>query len=370
MKQKNKITLVVSSLSGGGAEGVCINIANKFAECGWVVDLVVQNLSNESFLSRVSSKVNLVVLNVNHTRYSSISLLNYVRKSKINKVMVFSHELAVIFVIIRILFRLKINIISRNISILSIKIKKLEFQSFWTSNIVRPLIKHFYHKVDHVINQCQSMQDDLISLFPKLNHNSSVIYNPLSNHIADYVKNNNLTKIEKKNYLLCVGRLEEVKAIHYAIEGFASIASEFPKLRLKIVGQGSLEQKLKKKAIECLVEDRVDFEGFQENIVPYYLYAKATIQTSDYEGYPNVLIESIAMNTPVVAFNCPGGTHEIIQDGLNGYLAKHQNLDDLKKKLSMILLNKFAYKDLKNSINKNNTHEVFKRYEKLIISLN
>ena len=36
----------------------------------------------------------------------------------------------------------------------------------------------------------------------------------------------------------------------------------------------------------------------------------------------------------------------------------------------MILLNKFAYKDLKNSINKNNTHEVFKRYEKLIISLN
>ena len=202
MKQKNKITLVVSSLSGGGAEGVCINIANKFAECGWVVDLVVQNLSNESFLSRVSSKVNLVVLNVNHTRYSSISLLNYVRKSKINTVMVFSHELAVIFVIIRILFRLKINIISRNISILSNKIKKLEFQSFWTSNIVRPLIKHFYHKVDHVINQCQSMQDDLISLFPKLNHNSSVIYNPLSNHIADYVKNNNLTKIEKKKLFI------------------------------------------------------------------------------------------------------------------------------------------------------------------------
>ena len=370
MRLKNKITLVISSLGAGGAEGVCITIANKFVESGWKVDLIVLNLINESFLNRLSKDVKLVLLNVNHSRYSIIQLIKYIYKNKISTVLVFNHELAVILVIIRILFRFKLKIISRNISVLSIKIKKLKLQNFWTKYIVRPLIKYFYQKIDHVINQCHSMRDDLIAMYPQLINNSSVIHNPISVHIIDYVNKNDLTKIKKKDYLLCVGRLEEVKAFHYAIEGFASIADEFPNLRLKIVGEGILNQKLRQKAIDCNVSDKVDFEGFQKNIIPYYLYAKATIQTSHYEGYPNVLIESIAMNTPVVAFDCPGGTSEIIRDNFNGYLVKHKSLNDLKKKLSKILLNKFNDRDLKNSVKKNYTHDVFRHYKKLIISFN
>ena len=133
--------------------------------------------------------------------------------------------------------------------------------------------------------------------------------------------------------------------------------------------KGNLEKELKQKALDLNVSNRVDFEGFQKDIIPYYLYAKGTVLTSMYEGYPNVLIESIAMNTPVVAFDAPGGTNEIIQDGLNGYLAKYQNIEDLKIKLSALLKNKFSDKDLKNSVNKNQIKEVFKQYEKLINSL-
>ena len=59
-------------------------------------------------------------------------------------------------------------------------------------------------------------------------------------------------------------RLEEVKAYHFAIESFAGIADRFPTLRLKFVGQGSLENKLKKEAVDLAVSDRVDFEGFQK----------------------------------------------------------------------------------------------------------
>jgi glycosyltransferase involved in cell wall biosynthesis len=230
--------------------------------------------------------------------------------------------------------------------------------------VVGPLIKFFYGKIDHVVNQCSGMHEDLIKIFPQLREKSSVIYNPISNHIIDFANKHDLTQIEKKDYLLCVGRLEEVKAFHYAIESFAGIADNFPNLRLKIVGQGSLEQELKQKAIDYCVE--VDFEGFQKNIIPYYLYAKATILTSLYEGYPNVLIESIAMNTPVVAFNCQSGPNEIIQDGLNGYLVKYKSVDDLKKKLSALLFNQFSYKDLRNSIEKNQIENVLKYYEKLI----
>ena len=304
MKLKSKITFLISSLGGGGAEKVCVSIANKFAENGWKVDLVVLNLKEKTYLSDISSSINLVVLDVNHMRYSGISLAKYIFKNKTNLFLVFNHELAVILAIIRILLRFKIVIISRNISVLSIKIKQLENQSFFKRSIVKSLIKYFYNKIDFVINQSQGMHNDLISVFPNLLTNSCVIYNPISSQIADYANKFDLTKIEK-NYLLCVGRLEQVKGFEFAIEGFAGISKKFPNLRLKIVGHGKFKHELKK-AIEYEVSDKIDFEGFKKDIIQYYLYAKATILTSMYEGYPNVLIESIAMNTPVVAFKCPG----------------------------------------------------------------
>lgn len=368
MIKSKKITFAISSLSGGGAENICVNIANYFASTGWKVDLVVLNLINEAYLDRVSKKINLIVLNVNHARNSFIPLSKYLIKNQTSLVFVFNHELAVILVILRIFMRFNIKIISRNISVLSMKIKQFETSGYWGKYVVCALIKYFYNKLDHVVNQCHNMRNDLILLFPNLSQNSSVIYNPLSSHIESYSKTNDLTKIIKKNYLLCVGRLEKVKAFHKAIEGFAGIVDEFPDLRLKIVGQGSLEGELKKKAIDCFVGDKVDFEGFQKNIIPYYLYAKATIITSIYEGYPNVLVESIAMNTPVVAFDCPGGTKEIIKDNINGHLVNDQDINDLKKKISISLKKKYNIEDLKNSIQNNQIDDVLKKYEKLINS--
>ncbi|MDC0240406.1 glycosyltransferase [Candidatus Pelagibacter sp.] len=360
---------MISSLSGGGAENICVSLANSFAKNGWNVDLVILNLYNEAYLNRLSDNVNLVVLNVDHARYSFIPLLKYIYNNKIKIALVFNYELTVILVIMRFLFKFKMKIISRNINTFSIKIKEFRQKNIWTNYLVRPLIKHFYHKTDHVVNQCEAMRDDLISEFPKLQHNSSTIYNPLPMHISDYAKNYDFKKIKKENYLLCVGRLEKQKAFHFAIEAFAGIAKKFPDLRLKIVGKGSLEQDLKQKVIDNCIENRVDFEGFQKNIIPYYLQARGTVLTSLYEGYPNVLIESIAMNTPVVAFDCSSGPNEIIKDGLNGYLVKYQNVDDLKKKLSSLLLNHFDYRDLRISIQKNQIDNIFKKYEYLINSI-
>ena len=125
---------------------------------------------------------------------------------------------------------------------------------------------------------------------------------------------------------------------------------------------------LRQKAIDFGVSSRVDFEGFHKDIIPYYLHAKATLLTSIYEGYPNVLIESIAMNTPVVSFDCPGGSSEIIKNGVNGYLVKHLDINDFEKKISNLLQTKFNYEDLRTSIEKNEINRVFKQYENLINS--
>ena len=364
-----KIVLLTSSIAGGGSESVCISIANSFADSGWQVDLIVLNLNNEVYLNSISDKINLVVLNKKHARYCGLALLKYIYNNKPKKFLVFNYELTVILLILRFLLKLEIKIISRNTNTLSIKIKEFSKENFWSKIIVANLIKYIYQKADHVINQCHAMRNDLIKLYPKLDQNSSVIYNPLPNHVEVYLKNNDIRLIKKKNYILCVGRLEKQKAFHYAIEAFSRISKNFSNLRLKIIGQGNLEKELKQIALDFNVASKVDFEGFQKDTIKYYLFAKATVLTSLYEGYPNVLIESIAMNTPVVSFDCKSGPNEIIQNGYNGYLAKHHDVDDLTNKISYLLLNKLNDKDLKNSINQNQGKIVFKQYESLVYSI-
>ena len=364
------ISLLISSLAGGGSEAVCVSIANCLVNKGWKVDLVILNLNNELYLDNLSNKVSLIVLNKKNSRYSIFSLLKYIYKERPTKFLIFNYELTVIINILRLLFKIKIKIISRNSNTLTLKIRQFQDKGFWSKNIVLPLIKHFYHRTDHIVNQCYAMREDLINMYPKLKKNSSVIYNPIPIHVQKYVNKYDLSKIKKNDYILCVGRLEKQKAFNYAIEAFAGIKDKYPKLRLKIVGYGSMLRELKQKTIDFNIERRVDFEGFQKDIVPYYLHAKGTILSSLYEGYPNVLIESIAMNTPVVAFDCPSGPREIIQNGLNGYLVKYKDVNDLKNNILKLMDNKFNYENLKDSLKKNQIKYVIKNYEDLINKYN
>ncbi len=366
MSSYKQITFLISTLSGGGAEGVCVGIANSFVENGWKVDLVVLNLKNEAYLNRLSDKVNLVVLGVNHARFSGFYLLKYIIKNNIKSVLVFNYELSVVLVILRIIFRLKIKVISRNISTFSAKMIQFYQLSLWDRFVVAPLIKFFYHRVDYLVNQSNGMRDDIISIYSQLSKKTRVIFNPIPSQLIDYANQNDLSQIKKENYLLCIGRLEKIKGFHHAIKAFAGIVEKYPYLRLKVVGKGSEESKLKQLAIDYSVADKVDFEGFKKEIIPYYLKARVTILPSLYEGYPNVLIESISMNTPVIAFDCPSGPNEIIIDGRNGYLVKNQDVDDLRKKMLNFPYDKFIYRDLVDSIKKNHIQKVFKQYEDLI----
>ena len=369
MNVDKKIILLSSSLAGGGSEGVCVNIANNLALRGWQVDLLVLNLNKEVYLNRLSEDVNIINLNIRHSRYSGLALLNYIFKNKPKALIVFSYELSVMLVILKNIFKLKVKIISRNVSTLSIRIDQLKQKNFWSRYFVGPLIKFFYQKVDHVVNQCYAMREDLVREYPHLSKKTSVIFNPISIQISDYVKLHDLSLVKKKNYILCVGRLEKVKAFNYAIEAFAEIADRFPNLRLKIVGEGSLERALKKKANELSVLNRIDFEGFQKNIIPFYLNAQATVLTSLYEGYPNTLIESIALGTPVIAFNCKSGPKEIIQNNINGFLVRHLDVKDLEDKMINILNNNFDRKKIILTANNNQIEHVSKLYEKLIKSI-
>lgn len=116
-----KITFLITSLNGGGAQGVCVNIVNGLIERGWNVTLIVLHLNKSVFHSRLDKRVNLVILGVNNVRYAFSPLRNFYKNNKIDKILIFNYELTVLSVLIRYTLQNKFKIIARNINTLSFK---------------------------------------------------------------------------------------------------------------------------------------------------------------------------------------------------------------------------------------------------------
>lgn len=143
-------------------------------------------------------------------------------------------------------------------------------------------------------------------------------------------KFSNSKKMHEKEFMIAAGRMDEddTKQFGKLIETYAnSTVTNY--LDLLILGEGSNKTKLKK-LIACLgLEEKVHLIPFQDPF-PFFAQAKFFVLSSKYEGFPRVVIESLACGTPVVAFDCDYGPSEVIETGFNGILVENQNFDALE----------------------------------------
>jgi teichuronic acid biosynthesis glycosyltransferase TuaC len=125
--------------------------------------------------------------------------------------------------------------------------------------------------------------------------------------------------------LLSVGNLVENKGHHIAIETLRHL----PDFRLVIAGEGPEHNALQLLAIQLDVANRVQFMGrvAQDQLATCYCAADILVLASSREGWPNVLLESMACGTPVVATNV-GGVPEIITSANAGRLMPTPDADD------------------------------------------
>lgn len=333
-----KTTFLVSTISGGGAEAVCVNIANGLADRGWQVDLLVLHTREKNYIERLSPKINLIDLKAKRARYAAPALLWYIFKNDPKNLVIFKYELIDLVVMLKKFFGFKTKLIGRNISILS-EVTKLKKVSLRKRLITLAMGGTPIELLDVVINQSYEMQKDLLATFPNLESKSTVIHNPVAFNIEYYANKNKPIKNKQPDYILCVGRLAEVKAFHHAIDAFSLLIDKYPSLRLKFVGQGPLEPYLKEQTKKLGLQDRVDFEGFQADVIPFYRNASLTLLTSNYEGFPNVLIESIVLGTPVVSFDCPSGPREILDYGKYGKLVVPSDVSALALAIDQVIAN-------------------------------
>jgi glycosyltransferase involved in cell wall biosynthesis len=114
------------------------------------------------------------------------------------------------------------------------------------------------------------------------------------------------------------GRLVRQKNQAVLLRAFQALGRE--QSELWVLGEGELRADLKRLAVELGIKDRVRWLGFQDNPYPFFRAADCLALTSDHEGLPNVIIESMICGTPVVSTACDYGPGELIEDGSTGFL--------------------------------------------------
>lgn len=127
----------------------------------------------------------------------------------------------------------------------------------------------------------------------------------------------------KENYILFFGRFDEdAKDLTFLINAYHS--SNLPKLNIKLFLLGDGPDKLKITSLihQLNLETHIIFKPYTNNPYPLVNHAKFTVLTSNYEGFPMSLIESLACGTPVVSVDCESGPKEIVKNKFNGLLVQ------------------------------------------------
>jgi glycosyltransferase involved in cell wall biosynthesis len=167
-------------------------------------------------------------------------------------------------------------------------------------------------------------------------HDSAVVYNPID---FERLINQSQVKVENElsNYLIFVGSLTERKRVNLVIEALAKADTSY---NLLILGEGPNMESLKELVIHHGLTNRVKFGGFLKNPYPFIKDSKGLILASSYEGLPTVLIESLVLETPIIAVDCPTGPKEIMAAFDLTFLVKNgpeqQIINDLAVKLEVL----------------------------------
>jgi len=183
--------------------------------------------------------------------------------------------------------------------------------SSFHSKINSFLIHKFFVKADGIIANSTGNSIELIHNFGVPESLITTIHNPID---LDTVQNTLAVKdFYDANYFnfISVGRLNEGKNHELLIRSLAKVANK--RIRLYIFGNGVLQELLTRLIVDLKLENQVFLKGFSKDIFSYLKGADAFLFGSNHEGFPNVLIEAMASELPIISTDCPSGPSEIMK---------------------------------------------------------
>lgn len=136
--------------------------------------------------------------------------------------------------------------------------------------------------------------------------------------------------------VLYVGRLAPEKDLPTLLEGFGLARQRIPNARLNIVGNGKLKSQLELFIHRCSLKSSVQLLPGRQDIRPLLRQAWVFAMTSIREASPNVMLEAMATELPVVGTRV-GGIPELVQHGETGIVVEPENVADLADALTRLL---------------------------------
>lgn len=243
-----------------------------------------------------------------------------------------------------------------HVSSVHLTLKKVSEQ-----NTFRFLVRVFLHQLilffsSKIIAVSKGVRDDLVNLTflsPLSSSKVVVIYNPcfsLSRLSALHqTLEAQLAKSSSKCKFVCAGRFHSQKGMSSLITAVSLLPNHILELSdFTLIGDGPLSDQLQYQVENLGLTHKIHFVCFQSDLVSHFCKYDAFILPSVYEGFGNVLAEALFAGLLCIAFDCPHGPSEILNNGTFGLLVPPGNVEKLSGSISEVCSQEFRESRLSN----------------------
>lgn len=330
------IALFMPSLGGGGAERAMLNLAGGLLDAGFRVDLLLASAVGP-YRQQVPEDVRIIDFARGRVLTCLPDLIRYLRANQPQLLLSTPFRANLLILLAKRLARSKVRIFVREAATLSETLRRSSpWQTWKTVNLARII----YPWADGIVAVSAGVASDLQSLLKLDSRKMKVINNPVVNQDLHRMSGDTLDhswfRPGEPPVILGVGRLAPQKDFVTLIKAFAHVRLR-QDCRLMILGEGPERQALQTLVDELGLSDVVSMPGFVPNPFPYMRLARLLVLSSRHEGLPNVLIQAMALGTPVIATDCPSGPAEILEQGKFGPLVAIGDTDALASAMTSML---------------------------------
>ena len=324
-----KLFILIPSLEKGGIERSMSRLSKGLLDRGWDVSVISEKPSKES-ISYFDERVKLLSLgssfiNQNSNIIFSIfkNILYYFKVKKYIKKYSPDVLLAVknipVSIFLKIILKNKFKLIIREA--VNPKYSSITQRSLLSRIFVNNLKKLLYPKADNIIAISEGVKQSLVKNFNLDSSKIQTIYNPSADEKILSLAKEDIDRdlISNRPLIVSIGRLTKQKDHITLLKAFNKIHSNID-CNLYIIGEGSERRNLEKFIKNNNIDNKVKLLGYQNNPWKFLSKSNLFVLSSIWEGFGNVIVESMLIGIPVISSDCPSGPREILNNGKSGKL--------------------------------------------------
>ena len=350
-----KILVLHGHLSMGGEERVLLNVLRNLVELNYDVDLLItwNHKENNLFENEIPKKVNYEFLFDSYNRKNKLIKEIYRIKAKTTYLKKIEKKIK------NEKYDIVIDYSSNLLKYDNFDIKIpvfawIHFSLTFGEKLTLEKIKKYkkqYKKYSKIFAITRVMKEEFINKVGIEKKKVELVYNPIDLKLIEKKAENVEKKYEnylKQDYFLQVSRLTQQKQPEHLVDIYYKLKQAGIKEKLYFIGDGEKKEIIKQKIKEYNLENDIILLGQIENPYPFFKNSKLFVHTAKYEGLPTVLLESLALGTPVVSYDCPTGPRDILgKNSEYGELISLNDKDMFVEKVLELMNSKEKYEKYK-----------------------